>query len=496
MKSATGGANKAGAGTSGGAGTKPPATKAPVTMSGGKQRRDRDDADEERREVDIPFSHKKEKSMYDGMDLAEKKKMYLKRIEEDKVRAVQQLALLKKAEIKKKVFVLKKNVYDLKTNHAVCVARIPDRDAYYFGMSNGSTLFFDCKTEKIITAAKGDTSPILDVAALTEDRLVTVDDFSKVKIYQEYKLIKVVAGMCALGLNPLSRVFATDESHVYFVNAERDGVTKFSGVDYSCELIKFSRANLTQVAMSGNKLFALSEEGYLHCCTFSPATNPDEEEAMPGGMEFSEVKIENLTNEQIGIGLKKHSEDLLESSQILDTSDHNPSGANDHHDESDPDAPKTVSQLSYERMERVLNQPVMNKFFRTLAVSTDYVALVAHDGQGHNVLYVYDHKLTLKAFKYLKIEELDYSFDVKKYLNKLEIVQKKEGTFIYASTPKEGSRMYIYKLSGDEITLFRRFKQPHKGLVTDLRAEVDNLCTAGRDNKVNFYTLDYRYNIK
>ena len=465
--------------------------KAPVVSN--KSRRDDDD---ERREVEIPFSHKKEKSIYDGMDAAEKKKMYLKRIEEDKIRAIQQLALLKKAEIKKKVFVTKKNVYDLKTTHAVCISRIPDRDAYYFGMSNGSTLFFDCQTEKIITAAKGDSSPILDVAALKEDRMVTVDDFSKVKVYLEYKLVKVISGMCALGLNPLARVFANDENNVFFINPEKDAVTKLNCTDYSCESIKFSRGNLTQVAVSGNKLFALSEEGYLHCCSFIPPSNPDEEEAFPEGMEFAEVKIENLTNEQIGIGLKKHSEDMLESSQILDSSENNPSGLTENPDEVDPDAPKTISQLSYERMERVLNQPIINKFFRTLAVSTDYVALVAHDGQGHNVLYVYDHKLALKAFKYLKIEELDYSFDLKKYLNKLELVQKKEGTFIYASTPKEGNRMYIYKMAGDEISLYRRFKQPHKGLITDLRAEADNLCTAGRDNKVNFYSLDYRYNIK
>lgn len=468
--------------------TPAPAPKAPVGASSKRKYEE----PEEKVEVEIPYSHKKEPSIYEGMDAAAKKKMYLKRIEEDRIRAVQQLAMLKKkTDVKKKVFVTKKNVYDLKTTHAVCIARIPDRDAYYFGMSNGSTLFFDCQTEKITTAAKGDSNPIVDVIALKEDRFVTVNDCSKVTVYQDFKAVKVVTGKCLLNLTPLSRVFAADENSVFFINAEKDGVTRLNGTDFSVSSISFSKGNLTQIAFAGSNLFALSEEGTLHCCSFMQPTNPDEEEAFEGGMEFNEVKIENLTNEQIGIGLKKHSEDMLESSQVLDTSDHNP----EENAEEDEDTPKTESQLSYERMQRALNEPVVNRFYRTLTASTDYVALVAHDGHGRNIIYVYDHKLALKSYKYVRIEELDASFSFKKYLNKLELVQKKEGTFIYAITPKEGNRLFIYKLAADEITLYRRFKQPHKGLITDIRAEVDNLCTAGLDKKVNFYTLDYRFNL-
>lgn len=74
-------------------------------------------------------------------------------------------------------------------------------------------------------------------------------------------------------------------------------------------------------------------------------------------------------------------------------------------------------------MNRIFNQPVLNKFYRTLATSQDLVAVVGHDGLGHNIIYVFSQKnLTMKAYKYLKIDQNNYDFNIAKYIHKLAIV--------------------------------------------------------------------------
>ena len=124
------------------------------------------------------------------------------------------------------------------------------------------------------------------------------------------------------------------------------------------------------------------------------------------------------------------------------------------------------------------------------------VAVVGSDGEGHNVLFVYTHKLTLKAYKYLRIEPHDYCFNLTKTIHKLEIVQRKECTYIFGVTHKKDYKLYVWKLEGDELTLFKRYRPIHSNLITDLRADTDTLVTASRDKKVNFYFLDYRFDQK
>ena len=63
-------------------------------------------------------------------------------------------------------------------------------------------------------------------------------------------------------------------------------------------------------------------------------------------------------------------------------------------------------------------------------------------------------------------------------------------------THKKDFRLYIWKLVGDEINLFKRFKSVHTGLITELRADGENIVTAARDKKVNIYTIDYKFDFK
>ena len=51
------------------------------------------------------------------------------------------------------------------------------------------------------------------------------------------------------------------------------------------------------------------------------------------------------------------------------------------------------------------------------------MAVVGHDGLGHNIIYVFSQKnLNMKAYKYLKIDQNNYDFNIAKYIHKLAIV--------------------------------------------------------------------------
>ena len=455
-------------------------------------------------EMDIPFDHKREASKYAGMTKEEKMKETMKRIQDDKARANQQLTILKKEQTKKKTFVTKKKVYDLSSGYAICVQRIPDKEAYYFGLSNGSVLYFDINTEKINTTVKVD-SPIIDIVALSNDKMITIDDFSTIRIYQEYKLVKKAEGMSHFlsGSQHFSKVFAANEAYLFFINAESTSVVRMNLEDYSCDEMNLGHSKIFQIALYDEKLFGISEDGYLCLCTMNDMVenppDPDEEEAYPQGNSITQVKIENLTNEQLGIELKLHERDMLENSMIVDGEsvllNNSTNGQDSIHVEAG-EKPMKASDISYQRMHKVLTTQVINSFFRTIAVSQDYVAVVAHDGKGHNIIYVYTHKLQLKAFKYLHIEENDYSFNLNKYIHKLEIMQKKEGTFIIAVTHKKEYKIFVYKLENDQLNLYKRFKNVHSNLITDMKQGDDLIITASKDKKVNFYSLDFKYNIK
>ena len=76
-------------------------------------------------------------------------------------------------------------------------------------------------------------------------------------------------------------------------------MVKVNLVDYSIDVVHLNRSQLYQIALEDDRLFALSEEGYLVCATMYDVNkmNPDENEAMPDAVEIQEVQIENLTNE-------------------------------------------------------------------------------------------------------------------------------------------------------------------------------------------------------
>lgn len=444
------------------------------------------------------------------MSKEDKMKMTLKRIEEDRMRAKQQLPLLKKNEIKKKLFITHKKVYDLSSGYAICTVKIPDKDGYFFGLSNGTVLYFDCKTEKINTAVKAENSPVLDLVALTGDRLITVDDYSRIKIYNDYKLVKILPNLCAFVNNSFnySKILVGNENYLFMINPTNDGITKLNLSDYSFENISLNRGKLFQIQLQDDKLFALSEEGYLVCCELGGIKgNPDDIEAEmnnPEGIDISEVKIEDLTNDQIGIAQKlHHSEEQLEASLILESEsvmlNNSSSGQNEEggEDNMKDSQSLTQSQQSYNRMNRIFNIPVKSMFFRSLAVSQDYIALASHDGQGHNLIYLYSHKLALLAFKYLKIESSDFSFNLQKYLHKLEIIQRKECTYIVAVTHRKDYKLYIYKFANNEITLFKRYKNIHSNLIMDLRFDgFEGIVTSSKDRKVQFYTMDFKFDFK
>ena len=452
---------------------------------------------------ELPFAKKNEKSVYAEMTKEEKKALTLKRIQDDEMRAKQQLSSLKKNDTKKKPFVVKKKQYDLTSGYAICVCKIPDKEAYYFGLSTGTVLYFDSRTEKIMNAIKGE-NPILDILALPNDRLIIVDDYARVRIYDQYKLIKVMAENSNFvgGSYNYSKILVGNANFCFYINDKADRVIKVNLTDYSTSVLDLNRGKLFQLGLEDDKLYALSEEGYLIKANLMDMNkmNVDELEAYPLGYDLEEVEIQKLTNEQIGIGQKSHANDMLESSVILEgenvnlENSHGP-GGNEMMEGGNAKG-NLKSQENYERMTRVLNQPVKTMFFRTLSTSQDYIAVGAHDGQGHNIIYLYNTKLELKTFKYTRIDDHDFGFNLNKYFHKMHIEKRKEGTFLFAITHKKPYKMFIYKIINDEFTMFKRFKNIHSHLITDLCSDLDTIVTSSRDKFVNFYLLDYKFELR
>lgn len=128
----------------------------------------------------------------------------------------------------------KKKQYDLSSGYAICVTKIPDKEAYFFGLSTGTVLYFDSRTEKILNAVKGE-SPVLDILALPGDRMITVDDYARVRIYDQYKLIKVMALNCNFvgGSYNYSKILVGNVNYFFYINDTADGIVKVNLTDYS-----------------------------------------------------------------------------------------------------------------------------------------------------------------------------------------------------------------------------------------------------------------------
>lgn len=470
---------------------------------------------------DLPYGKRKEKSIYADMTKEEKREMMLKRLKDDEQRAKQMMQSMKKGDGKKKVFMTKKEHFDLTTEdktgmrkkeagrdlitmkkqydfssgYAITLCKIPDKEAYYLGQSTGRILLFTHKKDQIVTVVNSE-SPTLDILALSKDRFVAADDFGRVKLYDQFKLVKVLQDRCFLvgGTYSYSKILVGNENYFFYINEAADKVVKVNLTDISVSYIDLKRPKLFQLALQDDTIFAISEEGFLIKATIMDLNkmNVDELEAYPDGAEIEEVQIEQLTNEQMGLEFKSHANDMLESSYMLDTEkvDLETSGGEDFLEEASATMKK--SQESYERMTRVFNQPVKVHFFRTIACSPDYITVSAHDGQGHNIIFLYSHKLELKAFKYLRLDDQDYGFNLTKYIHKMQIEKRKEGSYLFAVTHKKGYRIYVYKIDNFEIKSYRRFKNIHSNMITDLRLDNEVLATTGRDRCFNFYHLDFK----
>jgi hypothetical protein len=447
---------------------------------------------------ELAYGKDKEKSQYAEMTKEQKHQMMLRRLKDDEQRAKQQLSTMKKKDTKKRPFVSKKSPYIFSTGYAICASKAPDHESYYFGLSTGAVVLYDYpKGNHTKTVIKND-SPILDLLPLSNSRLIIVDDFCTVKVFDDNKLVKILPEKCLFvgGSYNYSKILVGTENYLFYVNEAGNRVTKVDLRDFSTDYISLGRDKIFQLALVDNKLYGVTEDGYLVKATMGDLhteAHDEEDEGSPSDVfESRQVFIERLTNEQMGLGMKSHANDMLESSIIIDTERSKLDNTSMEELDESPQL-KSKSQQSYERMTQVLNLPVKPMFFRTITASSDYVSVVAHDGQGHNIIYLYSSNLELKAFKYIRIDEHDFSFNLNKYIHKLHIEKRKEGSYLFAITHRKEYKMYVYKINDNEITMMTRFKHIHSGLITDLRLQNDVITTTGRDKKVRFYPLDFKY---
>lgn len=166
--------------------------------------------------------------------------------------------------------------------------------------------------------------------------------------------------------------------------------------------------NLYQISIRNNRIYGISENGDVVICyrqsdkLFAPVKtkhmkdSDDESDAMSD----DEGMLSKYRTKIVKIKPFNEVADDVDATNmsIIAGSDHEDNHAHD----SDDHPHKPLSSL---------HSPVEGCFFRTLETIDDYVAIVAHDGNGNNYIYVYNASLDLLADKKITIKKTDFSIN-------------------------------------------------------------------------------------
>ncbi len=110
---------------------------------------------------------------------------------------------------------------------------------------------------------------------------------------------------------------------------------------------------------------------------------------------------------------------------------------------------------------------VTNCFYRTIAANDNFVVAVAHDGKGHNTLYVYDPALNLLASRKVLIKKKDFSFNMSSllsldaYLHKIELVMRGPKLLIFTISQKYEYKLFVFEYFQGELTTLKKYRNVH-----------------------------------
>lgn len=232
-------------------------------------------------------------------------------------------------------------------------------------------------------------------------------------------------------------MLSCDGPFLYWIAGKKDTVSRLHLRDNKVEDIAFDgNEQLFQISVCKGRIFGMREDGWLvmaqqssnnpsqtkgadnhkHSASKSKKKEEDEDsdddpfpdQELPGGeWTCKKVQIQDMT---------LHENDILEAadpnnSSLVFGSDKEDGQAEKSHAEGSKSMVKSMYKDYGDKPSSMGFSLVKNCFFRTVAASDQYCVCVAHDGKGHNTLYIYDTNLSLKIHKNLEVKKTDYGLN-------------------------------------------------------------------------------------
>ena len=153
---------------------------------------------------------------------------------------------------------------------------------------------------------------VYDFVLCADKTIAAVDNNSQVTMYYKKAAIKVVEERCQylISSNQVGKVLNADGAHLYFINQQNDGVVRVDTRDFERLRIPFEDKRLFQISVVNGKIYAISEEGFLHCCyskyeerkSQGKTVLPEEEEALRLQFTLKSVGIRELAEYEAEAG--------------------------------------------------------------------------------------------------------------------------------------------------------------------------------------------------
>lgn len=466
-------------------------------------------ADDQPRDPDEKrYDWKRGPSKYSTMSKEQKMDLYMQRLQEDKNRAAQILGQLKKDSAKKKHFVTKKSTYDITSGNPVCITKMFDKDVYILGQANGKLV-----TVNLVQKKTGHIEPVEKVAGKVEKSILCIrstpsnmiavfDDDMKLTFFQDGKLLNSMQTDVNLEFEymKIGKFFDADESSFYYIKGSRDCVVKVDPTSFSAEEVNLNRGKLYQIAVHRERIFAISEEGFVvSCASFvKEQMTPDQLEAYPDGVALEQKEILRFNDKDLEVKAKFLKGNLFEEEdylQVIDEALSGGKGTDTQHMNSLMEKSNVANKKEYLEWEQTFfdhaSLKVLN--FHSIACTEDLVALVVDDGKGLNCLCIYTHALVLKAMRLFKVGPNDYSYSLGKSVQNLKMVKlSAEKTMIYAQVQKYNT-VYVFSYDSNKIVFVTKVADMHGQYITDLFVQENRVVTVGKDKKLGVVEVDTNY---
>ena len=478
-----------------------------------------DDGTDKDRLEGIPYSYKRGRSAFEDMGREQKLSMMKSRLEEDKARAAQRIGELKKTDSEKKKFVLGKQVVGVSICNPMCISNSINNDVYTIGGTNGKIATIQLVKKKNGTVDSVETSigkvdnPIIDIKCNSTGIIGVLDDTMTLSFFVNGK--KVISLDADISKdNTLVRVgkfIEMDDAYFYYLRDTRESIAKISIEDItsfkdlktfkeSIIDVKMERKGVTGIAIHQERIFAVTEDGYLlSCVTFiKDQMSADEMEAYPDGSMSTTKRILQFNDEDKDLLSKFLKDDILEQDDpmmLIKDVISNTKRTETQYMFSVMDKSNVSKNKAYEKWQMAFfdHASLDLMYYQSIAACEDLVAVVVHDGSGLNCLCVYSHALVLKGMKLFKLVENDYTMNIHKSVQKLKIMKSSDSAyFIYASVQKFNF-VLIFKYNSHTIKLITKVPNIHETTTYDMHVDGNSFVTTGRDKKICVVSVNSDY---